>query len=109
MPKNNSIIPQSQVNSSQVNLKQQVEHIDYSLNRFEESKMLKTMEEKDFVKSIIPRLTPLTRIKLLYRLGEEDKFDLDDYKSKVHDKGATVVLVKSSVDEIAGGFTSIPW
>jgi len=71
--------------------------------------MLKTMKEKHFVESIIPRLTPLTRIKLLYRLGEEDKFDLNDYKKKVHDKGATVVLVKSSVDEIAGGFTSIPW
>jgi len=48
-------------------------------------------------------------VKLLYRLGEQDQFDIDDYKKKVHDKGATVLLVKTGVDWIAGGYTSVPW
>ena len=71
--------------------------------------MVTTQSDKDFVKSIVPRFTPETKTKLIYRLGEEDKFDLKDYQKKVHGKGATVVLVKSGVGWVAGGFTKVPW
>ena len=61
------------------------------------------------MKTIIPRFSESTRVKLLYRLGEQDTWDLKEFQDKVHGKGATVVLVKSGVNQIVGGYTSVPW
>lgn len=71
--------------------------------------MLESQTDRDFIKAIIPRFSPSTRVKLLYRLGEDDLWNLKDYRKKVHGKGATVVLVKSGVGWVAGGYTSVPW
>jgi len=71
--------------------------------------MITTQSDKDFLKTIIPRFSDKTKITLLYRLGEKDDWNTKIYREKVLNKGPTLVLVKSGVGLIAGGFTSIPW
>lgn len=71
--------------------------------------MLDYQSDKDFIKTIIPRFSESTRIKLLYRLGEQDTLNMKEFHDKVDGKGATVVLMKSGVGWIAGGYTSVPW
>ena len=59
--------------------------------------------------SVIPRFSSKTKLTLLYRLGKDDAWDLQKLQNSVYGKGATVVLVKSGVGWVAGGYTSVPW
>ncbi len=58
---------------------------------------------------MIPRFSSKTKLTLLYRLGKDDAWNLQKLQNSVYDKGATVVLVKSGVGWVAGGYTSVPW
>ena len=59
--------------------------------------------------AVIPRFSSKTKLTLLYRLGKDDAWNLQKLQDSVHNKGATVVLVKSGVGWVAGGYTSVPW
>ena len=59
--------------------------------------------------AVIPRFSSKTKLTLLYRLGKDDAWNLQKLQDSVYGKGATVVLVKSGVSWVAGGYTSVPW
>jgi len=41
--------------------------------------------------------------------GSEHGFTLDEFKSRVWGKGATLILIKTEFNKTCGGFTSLSW
>ena len=53
-------------------------------------------------------MTPSTKIKLIFR-ASRDGWDEDDFSEHCNNKGPTLILIKSSVGKVFGGFTKLPW
>ena len=76
---------------------------------FNDSILLTTPEDKDFVKTSVPNFSSsIIAFNLLYR-GSTDGWDVSDFHSKCDNKGPTITLIKSKAGRVCGGFTSIPW
>ena len=49
-----------------------------------------------------------SKFTLLYR-GSRDGYKFEDIHSKIHNKGKTIVIIKSNTNKVFGGYTPIPW
>ncbi len=65
---------------------------------FSESKLLKNNQDKDFMRSVIPRCTSTTKFYLLYKLVKDDPWDISKLQESVYGKGPTLVLAKSGAN-----------
>ena len=74
-----------------------------------ESILLTTQDQKDFVKTIIPDFIMSTTIKLLYRGSRDGWRGQEDFHRLCDNKGPTIALVKSSVGRVCGAYLSVPY
>ena len=65
-------------------------------------------KQKDFVWSVIPNLKDHTDLKLIYR-ASRDGWARVDFHRHCDNQGPTIILAKSAVGRICGGFTAVPW
>ena len=73
-----------------------------------DSVLITTQQQKDFVKSVIPNFNDKTSIKLIHR-GTRDGGAPADFHRNCDNKGPTIILAKSSVGRVCGGYTSVSW
>ena len=73
-----------------------------------DSELLTTQKQKDFVKSMIPNLNDKTSIKLIHR-GSTDGGTPTDFHRNCDNKGPTIILAKSLEGRVFGGYTSVAW
>jgi len=71
----------------------------------EQSSIL-TLGEADIVMKWLPN--PNSQAKLLFR-GSRDGFDAKKFHEKCDNKGPTLVIYKSHLNKVFGGYSSIPW
>ena len=87
-------------------MKQQADRI--AKENMNDSVLLTTQQQKDFVKSMIPNFNDKTTIKLIHR-GTRDGGAVADFHRNCDNKGPTIILAKSSVGRVCGGYTSLAW
>ena len=73
-----------------------------------ESGLLKSQQQKNFVKSVIPNLNDKTSIKLIH-IGSRYGGAPADFHRNCDNKGPTVIIAKSSAGKTFGGYTSLAW
>jgi len=72
-----------------------------------ESKIMNENEDQILL-SYLPNKEK-SKIKLLYR-GSRDGFGINDFHNKCNNKGSTVIIVQTNIqDHVFGGFTTVPW
>ena len=71
------------------------------------SKILKD-KEKVYLLKLLPKNLKRKKFKLIYR-ASVDSFSSYKFHQKCDNKGETITIVRSTMNHVFGGYTSIPW